>query len=823
MGAEETRMDRRAGATAKPVRRPRRLLSLTVTGALAAAGVVHALPAGAQTAAAAGQEARIAYAIPAQPLSRALIRFSEAAGVQLFFDADLLRGKRSSGVRGRLTRTEALDRLLAGSGLAYRVSGNTVTITSASHPAQGSAAADGSLMLDPIAVAGRDSSYAFAGGQVATTSRLGMLGSRPVMDTPFNVSSYTARTIEDQQSQNVADVTKNDPSVRATWAEGSYANQFFVRGFPLANPDISINGLYGMVPYQMAGTSWVERVEILKGPSALLNGMAPQGSVGGNFNLVPKRAGDTPLTRLTAGYISDSQIGGKVDVSRRFGADKAFGVRFNGAYSNGDAPVDGQKNELGEAALALDYRGERVRLSADLGYQKNYADNPARPIYVRPGFAVPKAPDASSNLGQSWYYADAEDYWGMVRGEFDITDNLTAYAAAGARRNDFLGLYNFSYLKNAAGDFDANNYYQPTYNESLTGEAGIRASFSTGPVRHELNVSATALYNELGAIAPVVSTYSSNIYNPGAAPFPDLTGRASKAPKTSASTLTSLAVADSLYFLDDRVQLILGGRYQNVRQKGWNATTGAQTADYDESAFTPAVGIVVKPWRNVSLYANYIEGLSQGPTAPAAAANSGEAFAPIKSKQYEAGIKLEHGGLGATLSVFQIEQPSGMLDPVTNIYGVDGEVRNRGVELNVFGEVTRGLRVLGGVAFMDGVQTKTVNGTNDGKKAIGIPDIQLNLGAEWDAPFLDGLAFWGRLIHTASQYASADNSQSIPDWTRADLGVRYTFDRGDGQPVTIRASVENVFDKSYWAAASSNFGLARGAPRTFRVSTTFDF
>jgi iron complex outermembrane receptor protein len=177
----------------------------------------------------------------------------------------------------------------------------------------------------------------------------------------------------------------------------------------------------------------------------------------------------------------------------------------------------------------------------------------------------------------------------------------------------------------------------------------------------------------------------------------------------------------------------------------------------------------------------------------------------------------------ATASLFQIEQPSGYLNAASNIYGIDGETRNRGLELNVFGELTKSIRLLGGVAFMDGVQTKTLNGTNDGKKAIGIPDVQLNVGAEWDMPFIEGLTLNGRMIYTSSQYASVDNTQSIPDWTRFDLGARYTFERDNGKPITIRASIENVFGKDYWAAASSNFGLARGAPRTFLVSTSFDF
>jgi iron complex outermembrane receptor protein len=771
--------------------------------------------------------ATYSFDIPSKSLAAAIAEVGAVSGWRIAYPFTLAPGRRSRALAGTMTPAEAVQRLLAGSGLSHRIAGpRSIVLVDPSQPAEsGANSGEGGITLDPIVVEGDTGGLppAFPGGQVAVGGSLGILGTRNVMDTPFNVVNYTSKTIEDQQSRTVADVTKNDPSVRTTWADGSYSNQFFIRGFPVANPDISINGLYGLVPYQMSGTSWVERVEILKGPSALLAGMPPQGSIGGLINLVTKRATDDPLTRLTLGYISDSQFGGKFDVSRRFGENKEFGVRFNAAYSNGNAPLDGQTNELGEAALALDYRGERVRLSADLGYQKNYSDDPARPIYARPGFHIPRAPKASSDLGQDWYYADATDVFGILRGEIDITDTITAYATAGAHKNDFLGLYNFSYLKNSFGDFDANNYYQPSYNDAFTGEAGVRAKVETGPIRHEITVSATGLYSELGVVAPVVSTYSSNIYNPGWAPFPNLAGRASKAPKTSAATLTSLAIADSLYAFDDRIQLILGARRQQIRQKGWNATTGLQTADYDEGATTPALGLVVKPLQNVSFYANYIEGLSQGPTAPAGSANVGEVFAPIKSKQYEAGVKIDFGRIATTLSAFQIEQPVGMLDTATNRYGLDGDLRNRGVEVNIFGEISDSIRLLGGAAFMDGVQTKTPGSLNDGKKAIGIPDVQVNLGAEWDLPFITGLTLTGRVIYTSSQYASADNTQSIPAWTRVDLGARYTFTRENGKPVTIRAGVENVFNRSYWAAASSNFGLARGAPRTYIVSTAFDF
>nr|WP_314075119.1 TonB-dependent receptor [uncultured Roseococcus sp.] len=774
------------------------------------------------------QEARLfSFSIPARPVPDALNEIGRVTGLSVVFTETVPRTVMGRPVSGSMSAQQALATMLGGTGYAFRfTAADTITIV----PASVSGAADGAIQVPELLVEdtrplGQVGALMrpYAGGQVATGGQLGLLGNRSVMDSPFSQTSYTAQTIQNQQARSVADVARNDPSVRSTWADGSYSNQFFVRGFPLANADIAINGLYGLVPVQMSGVSWVERVEVLRGPSALLSGMPPQGSIGGTINLVTKRAAEEPITRLTLGYVSNSQFGAQVDLSRRYGPNREWGVRFNGAYSGGDTPVSGQANRLGEVALGLDYRGERLRVSADVAYQRNESDNPARPIYARAGFQIPRAPRASANLGQDWYRSHSDDTFGILRAEYDVTDNITAYGSFGSRRNSFLGLYNFIYLKNAAGDFDANNYYQPSYTTSYTGEVGVRTRFNTGPVRHEVTLSAMRLWYETGNLAPVISTFSSNIFSPRSFPMPSLAGRASTAPRTGEATLTSVAIADNIYMLDDRLQLILGARHQNVRQTSWNATTGARTARYDESAWTPAVGLVVRPWRQVTFYANYIEGLSQGPAAPLGSANYGEVFAPIRSRQYEVGAKYDFGRVLATLALFQIEQPSGLLDTRSNRYSVGGETRNQGVELSLFGEVTRGLRVLGGVTFMRGEQTRTPGGLNDGKTAIGVPGTQLNIGAEWDTPFVPGLTLGGRVIHTSSQYASADNAQSIPGWTRVDLNARYRFERAGGQPVTLRAGIENVFGENYWAAASSNFGLARGAPRTFLLSATFDF
>jgi len=201
-------------------------------------------------------------------------------------------------------------------------------------------------------------------------------------------------------------------------------------------------------------------------------------------------------------------------------------------------------------------------------------------------------------------------------------------------------------------------------------------------------------------------------------------------------------------------------------------------------------------------------------------------FPPFKSTQFEAGVKIDWGKFTTTASVFQISRPSILTDVVANTQYLGGEQVNQGLEFNFFGEPIAGVRLLGGAMFLNGVLTKTQGGLTDGWVAPAAPALSLNLGGEWDLSFARGLTVNGRVLYTSSQYFDTTfPRRSIPEWTRFDLGARYTFDNpaAKGKSLVARFNVENVLDANYWQGGDNSFVLFLGAPRTFRLSLTADF
>ncbi|MEY1661361.1 TonB-dependent siderophore receptor [Isoalcanivorax beigongshangi] len=799
-----------------PARGTRTALAWALCASLGTVGGVAAVtPALAQQADSA--VARSSYRIAAGPLASVLHQFASHAGVRVQLDPALARGRQSGGLSGDYSIQEGLAALLSEHGLqAVRQGGGYAVVATAASDAS-------TLTLAPVSVQGQTGqTLRYAGEQVAPGSRVGLLGDRDFMETPFSTVAYTEKYIADQQATDIQQIiAKTDPSVFISGIAGESLESYSIRGLPSAVNDVSVNGLAGVGAYHRNAPEMFERIDVLKGPSALLNGMPPKGSAGGAVNLVTKRAGDDPLTRFTGSWQSDAQVGGHVDVGRRFGDNNEFGVRFNGVYRDGETAVKKQDKEVKMASLGLDWRGERARLSADLYHMEDYTEGLTRGLTLAPGVAVPKPPKPGTSWNPPWSFFDNTDKGGLLRGEFDITDQLMVYATAGLSKSEIDTIMGVGNVLNSSGDFSINYSGVSDRMERKSAEVGLQGSVQTGVVGHRFAVNATYYkedYTLRGFRNLLPNNWLSNIYRPEWGPE---VARPSNIPALTdtGTTLTSVGAADTLSFFDEQLQLTVGVRHQQVESEVKSYLPGPAQPRYDKNATTPAAALLYRATEQVSLYANYSEGLSQGPIAPIGTTNAGEVFKPFKSKQHEIGVKFDLGEFAHTLSLYEIKRPNGYTD--NNQYVFGGEQRNRGVEWGFFGAPVVSLRVMGGVAYSDAEVTRAVTPNLEGQQATGLPEWQAKLGVEWDVPVVERLTLTANTSYASKQYVDAANTQSIPDRTLLDLGARYRTGLAN-YPVTFRAAVTNVTNKAYWATPHFT-NLALGAPRTFQLSASVDF
>jgi iron complex outermembrane receptor protein len=761
------------------------------------------------------------YDIAPGPLGTAINRFVVESGVLVSTTGVLTDGKQSNGVKGRYSAHEALTRLLAGTGLEPVADGNAMVIRAGAAGASSAPATLREIVVQTAADATPAAlPKAFAGGQVAAGSRVGILGNVGVFDTPFSTQSFTEEFVRDQQSRRIADVIAVDPSVRSAQAEYGDTETYMIRGFPLFVNQVGINGLYGMTEARRITPEFYERVDVLKGPASMLYGMTPFGAVGGNINLVSKRAGDAPLARVTTSYVSDNQLGAHVDLGRRFGDNNEVGLRLNALTRDGDTPIERQTDRMNNAALALDYRGQRLKASLDVTQQKRRTGAQTANMSYNPGFALPAAPDNQHNFANDWEsITTTAKYW-MAQAEYEFDPALSAYASYGKGTGDEEYYYAASQMRrliNSAGDFTARaGGFRGSY-DTDTYEVGLRGALKLGSVSSRYALSYSDLSRTArGSTINATGVYTGNIYRTPTVPAP--TVRYGDIPQNADLRLSSLGLMNTLGFIDDTVLLTLGVRAQSMDNGTFSA--GTKTGAYTADKVTPSGALLIKLARDYSLYGNYSEGLAQGAAAPNGTANQGEILPPFITRQAETGIKYDAGTFGMSAAVFQISQPSAFTNRA-NRFVADGEQRNRGLELATFGEPLRGMRLLGGITLIDAKQAKTLNGVNNGKNALGVPRVNLVVNAEYDLPQVRGLTLTGRVSAFSSAYADADNTQRISGWSTLVLGARYMTDIA-GKVVILRGSVMNVADKSYWNSVSRGF-ITSGAPRTLLLSASVEF
>lgn len=639
-------------------------------------------------------------------------------------------------------------------------------------------------------------------------------GARQI-DTPLSVSVLPRDILEAQQATQLYDALRNTAGVTYGQIGGAIYSNMAIRGIVVENRgNYRLNGGLPIVNLIDMPLEDKERVEVLKGVSALYYGFT---SPSGIVNLTMKRPVDE-VNDFTVFGNNHGSIGGHADIGRKF-FDGKLGVRLNFVEADLDVGIDRTKGDRSLQSAAVDFDPVdtiKIRLDAERITKKISEPNfYLVPAAVNGVVTLPPIPNPKKNLGDVWMYNDAYEVNLLAHIEWKFLPNWQVMAEAGTshtNRTRFSPQFQNYNLATGAGQLNL-TLTNGNLNRNINYRSEIAGAFDTGPISHEISFGFTRNVREAFVTSNPTVNLAQNLYNPTPltpVPLPDRV------------VPNPTKIDDRGYYLFDRLkyqewlQLLIG-----VRRTIYSNTS--RTTRYSTTANSPALGVVVKPagsW--LSLYGTYIEGLEEGGIAPATARNPGVVLPPGTTKQWEVGVKAEPlEKLLLTLGYFDIDRPSSFVDPVTNFFVQDGRSSYKGVEASATGEINEQWSIYATTMYLETKQEKAANATLIGKRTENAPRLTVSVFGEYRTPWVPGLSLSAGLYHVASRAVNQTNTAFVGGFTTFDAGARYNVDLR-GVPTTFRLSVENVFDKHYWASTGSSL-LAANLPMTAKFSMTARF
>ncbi|WP_094853730.1 TonB-dependent siderophore receptor [Bordetella genomosp. 10] len=786
------------------------LLTFACAMAFAAAGTSRTAHAQQATSPALASVRQVA--LPAQPLGQAINALAREWDVAISIDASLSNGKSAPAVQGSMTLSQALSRVLAGSGLVAVSSGSAVII-------QRPSSAQGATTLPTVLVT--------AEGAVANSMNLqqpvasGTLGNRSQLDTPFSTTIVSSQEIENRQVTTLGSLFAGDAS--AVPAGATYSgrpNYLQVRGLRLDDSNgAKINGLpvvnYGVeMPYEQ-----FERVELLKGLSGFMYGF---GSPGGIVNFVTKKppVGDKPVRSIDIGYTSDHVWSRHIDLGDRFGNDGRFGYRLNATHEEGTTYNNGKINR-DSVSLGLD-----ARLTPDLLwtfdglYQKRRAEGT---VYVNTssftGASLPSALNGRTNLTSSDNSPNKTEFYMMSTGlqysinaDWKISTNYSYTRTKKRYQEDYL------YLLTEGGDyresvFDwANNF--GFHQMQVMADGKVR----TGPIEHQLVFGAQRIsqYTDTASNGSFGSIGTGNLYDDNTNVY-----NVTRIPQTYRAIdirQNVLFASDTVKF-NDQWSLIAGGRYTDYQQKGRNKA-GDVTSTYTKNqVFTPTLALMYKPLATTTIYGSYVESLEAGTIVSPIYTNANSVLSPLKSKQYEFGVKTEQDDWSATAALFRIERGAAYVTP-DNTYVQDGRVRFQGLELGSIGKLTRAWTAGANLMLLDSEYRRTAS-LQEGNRVAAAPRYVVALQTSYDIGAVPGLSVGMDGKYIGRSNLKSNGTLPMPSFWVFNAGASY-HTRVSSYPVTLRLAVDNIANKRYWYAQGED-GLLIGTPRTVSLNAKIEF
>jgi iron complex outermembrane recepter protein len=792
--------------------------------------------------------------IPPQSLTGALNDYADAANVQLSYPAQQTTGLRSAGLNGEYSPAQALQKLLAGSGLKAETTANgTITLAEAgglmmvadTAPVQ---TAGGEQTLPKVTVEAdsddpyedpnwttdpRNTDYNRPNATTATKT------DTPIMETPVNIQVVPQQVMKDQQTTRIEQALQNTSGIYKQQAES--AETFNIRGFQTF--DYYRDGVRNQSALTQAGdreTANLERIELLKGPAAILFGRLQPG---GMINLVTKKPLEQFYNSLQQQFGSFSQFRTTLDTTGPITDDKELLYRFNLAYENKGSFrefVDNDRiflapvikwniSDRTQATFEMEYKHANERTDFGIPAKGNRPVKIPRERNLGEPFTFSESDDVM--LGFNWSH-EFNDQWKIqhkFNSNFTNEDDDVVIGSGDVP----LGSSIFQRFYAGFRDNKTQNY---SNNLDLTGH------FDTFGLKHTVLFGGDYyLFHNAGLIRGTPSFPSININNPTHINTPPPFDPSFDYFYDTDEEWYGLYAQDQIS-LPYNVHLLAGFRYDNARVRTTDNFGGNFFRQDDD--INPRVGLLWQPIKEVSLYGNYVENF--GVPNNFSSGVGGAALGPETAQQWEAGVKTElfGGRLTGSLAWYQLTKQNivtGGTDLSGQLSDLDelaGEAVNEGIELDIAGEILPGWNVIGAYSFIDseitndpvkiynrGVLIRTDNG-NGGNRLPNVPEhggsiwstYQLQSGA------LQGLKFGAGAVARSQQQGNSANDFQLPGYVLMNVMASYEFKVGKAK-ISTQLNVDNLLDKNYFPT-SNGFGRNRidvGSPRTFLGSVKVEF
>ena len=691
-------------------------------------------------------------------------------------------------------------------------------------------------------------SYSIASdGDLRDRVNLGVLGKANAFTAPITVVNYDEQALNNTEARTLVDaVAKKDASVWQFGGESNTLTGLYFRGYQLDARQFSVNGLAGMYGTQGTASVQVGSAQLIKGASTAVNGMDPEGAVSGSVNIETKKAADEGNRKIGLGWFSNNRAQGTFDLGQRFGENKEFGVRANGKLRHGDTPRHGYSEDNKEFALNADYRGEKLRVAFDSIYAKRKTNGGrARMQDIQNANGrLFDAPEGKVNLAPSWQAQNTRGQTNMLTFEWDAFENAQITGGIGYNNARYYGNFasptvTSSGLTYNSGRARLTDQRFKTLSMNLT----ARGEFETGPVSHNWSAAFDRIDRKRTTYQGVRQTKSEEI-NPRLdiptqlAKLDSNLGTAWSATPSVDTVIkvNSLAVSDTLGFVDNKYRLTLGGRFQAVEQK--NKLNGRKA---DASRFSPMLMAAWVPQPDLVVYGNYMEDLEPSDIRTDDDGHVTMAD-PRVSRQFEVGVRKNWGDFVTTLNAFQIKRPGYWRGNTTS--GTDfamrknaglaysgseqGMERSRGIEFNTYANLlNKTLRPSFGLMYLQSTVKDYPNFADNLVNGVQVanPRVIAKAGVEWDTPFAKGLTLNGNVSYFGKSYQDTQKQYAFPSYTLVDVGARYKTKLGKNT-LTVSSSVENLFNKNYWQVQRGQYDRSFavvGMPRTYWLKAELDF